>query len=52
MTRIDNDKLKLWTIIAQYYRFKYEDKVSIFFRSNPERHAAFCLKYIDSQPIY
>ena len=52
MSKIDNEKLKLWVLISLYYRKKYEEKVSVFMRGSLDRQAAFAAKYIDCCPLF
>lgn len=52
MSKIDNEKLKLWVLVSLYYRKKYEEKVSVFLRGSLDKQAAFAAKYIDSLPLF
>lgn len=52
MSKIDNEKLKLWVLISLYYRKKYEEKVSVFLRGSLDKQATFAGKYIDCFPLF
>lgn len=52
MSKIDNEKLKLWVLISLYYRKKYEEKVSVFLRGSLDKQASFAAKYIDCFPLF
>jgi hypothetical protein len=41
ITKIDNEKLKLWVLISLYYRRMYEEKVNIFLRGSRDRQNHF-----------
>lgn len=34
ITKTDNEKLRLWVLIALYYRRKYEERVAFFLRGS------------------